>query len=125
MKKMTFTVALAAALMVLAIPTALANSDHSKGTAGAGTDTCRPGAVGNELIGGWETIEMDDYIAELIARVPDNHPDYENIVGVLIPQSAQRTWDFCDKNLDGVLCVLRTDPSPYSYMLLDNRPFKN
>lgn len=124
MKKTIITLALAGAMMVLTIPAALANSENSNDTAGAGSTDCRPGAVDNDLIGGWETIEMEDYIAERIARVPSDHPDYDYIVTVAIPQSSQATWDFCDKNLDGTLCVLRTDPSPYYYLLLDNRPFK-
>ena len=124
MKKTTTTLAFAVAMMVMTIPAAAANSENSNDTAGYGTEQCRPGAENNELIGGWETITQDAYTAELIASVPSEHPDYDYIVNVLIPQSSQATWDFCDKNLDGILCVLRTEPSPYSYLLLDNRPFK-
>jgi hypothetical protein len=123
MKRTLTTLALAAAMMVLAIPAAAANSENSNDTAGAGTIECRPGAD-NGLIGPWTPIEKDDYVAEVIARVPTDHPDYDNIVNNLIPQSADATWDFCDKNRDGVLCVMRTDPSPYYWLLLDNRPFK-
>jgi hypothetical protein len=123
MMRAIITMVLAGALMAMGIPGALANSENSKSTAGAGTTECRPGAEGNDLVGGWETIDKESCIAELIASVPIDHPDYYNIVNIYIPRSADATWTFCDKNLDGTLCVLRTEPSPYSYLLLDNRPF--
>lgn len=122
MKRTIITLALAGAMMVLTIPTALANSDNSNDTAGTGTTECRPGAD-NDLIGPWTPMTKDDYIAAVIARVDPNDPEYDNIVNNLIPQSADATWDFCDKNEDGVLCVMTTVPSPYYWTLLDNRPF--
>lgn len=43
--------------------------------------------------------------------------------GELINEAATATWDFCDKNRDGIACVMRTEPSPYTWTILDNRPF--
>ena len=124
MRKTIIALALAGAMMVLTIPAAVANSENSKSTAGAGTTECRPGAD-NDLIGGWETIQKQDYIDEVVATIDPNRDDYEFIVNVAIPASADATWAFCDKNLDQTLCVMRTDPSPYGWTLLDNRPFRS
>jgi hypothetical protein len=129
MRRTIITLMLAGTMMALTIPAALANSENSKSTAGAGTTECRPGAVGNELIGGWEPTLLQDYIDErtdnFLANGTDGltHAEIDAIVDA-IRQSSEATWAFCDKNLDGTLCVLRTDPSPYYYLLLDNRPFQ-
>jgi hypothetical protein len=121
MKRIITTLALSGVLMAVAVPTAFANSEHSNDSAGAGTTECRPGA-GNDLVGSWESMTMDAYIEALADRygvtIDPEDPDYQRIV-----DAAQGTWDFCDKNLDGLLCVMTTDPSPYYYTLLDNRPF--
>ncbi|MGI9585946.1 MAG: hypothetical protein ACR2N7_10190 [Acidimicrobiia bacterium] len=124
MKRTILALMLVGAMMAMTIPAAVANSENSKSTAGAGTTDCHPGPKSNKNIGGWEAMEISAYMEELIATVPLDHPAYDYIVNVAIPQSAQATWDFCDKNLDGTLCVMRTDPSPYSHLLLDNRPFE-
>lgn len=123
MKRVLTTLTLAVAMMVVAIPAAAANSVNSNDTAGAGTEDCRPGPKGNDLISGWEPIEKIEYINEVIATVPTDHPEYDYIVNVVIPNSADATWEFCDKNRDETLCVMRTVPSPYGWLLLDNRPF--
>lgn len=40
-----------------------------------------------------------------------------------IPDSADATRTFCDKNRDGWARVMETEPSPYYWTILDNRPF--
>jgi hypothetical protein len=128
MKRTITILALAGVMMLLAIPAAFANSDHSNDTAGAGTDVCRPGAD-NGLIQPWLPIDMEGFVAEVAEHrgiiidpldplFDASDPDYVRLLN-----GAQATWDFCDKNRDGTLCVMRTDPSPYYYTLLDNRPF--
>jgi len=133
MKRTTTTLALAASMMLLAIPVAFANSENSNDTAGAGATECRPGAD-NGLIQPWLPISEHDFVQEIAERngwiveggdidneldvIPEFRADLDRVKA-----NAGRTWDFCDKNLDGTLCVMRTDPSPYYYTLLDNRPF--
>jgi len=126
MRRTITTLALAAFMMLLAMPVALANSENSNDTAGAGATECRPGAD-NGLIQPWLPTDMADYIAEVADRYdivtdPDA-PDFDADVYQRLVNRAQATWDFCDKNRDGILCVMRTDPSPYYWTLLDNRPF--
>jgi hypothetical protein len=133
MKRTIITLMLAGAMMALTIPTALANSEYSNDSAGY-TDTyedaeCRP-AASNDLVSGWETMTQEMYEAERIdyfmanraAGLSDEEIAYW--VETYIPETSDATWAFCDKNLDGTLCVLRTEISPYYYTLLDNRPFQ-
>ena len=124
MKRTITTLALAASMMLLAIPAALANSENSNDTAGAGTTECRPGAD-NGRIQPWLPTSMADFVNEvavnrgiIVEGAIVDQVAYDRLVA-----GAQATWDFCDKNRDGILCVMRTDPSPYYYTLLDNRPF--
>jgi hypothetical protein len=120
MRKTITIVALAGVMMLLAIPTAFANSEHSNDSAGYGTKVCRPGAD-NGLIGSWTPKIMTEYIDDILDRVDPDRTDDDLYLRIVA--SATATWDFCDKNLDGILCVMTTDPSPYYWTLLDNRPF--
>jgi hypothetical protein len=118
MKRTITTLALAATMLLTAAPAAFAThvDGESQDTAGHGTTECRPGAdtdLTNGLIGSWTPITMEEYIAEYFDRTGRELPE----------ERAQATWDFCDKNRDGTVCVLRTEPSPYYWTLLDNRPF--
>ncbi len=139
MKRTITTLALAASMMLLAIPAASATHvddakdhgyDESQDTAGANTgDQCRPGAQDNDLVGSWELMTKDEYIADVTLRLDQrlaagelDQAGYDLRLAAL-PYRADATWTFCDKNRDGNLCVMKTDPSPYYYTLLDNRPF--
>ena len=125
MKRTITTMALAAIMLVAAAAPAFATHiddekdhgfDESQDAAGYLTSDCRPGAdfdLTNGLIGSWEPITMEEFRAEYFAKTGKELP----------LERAEATWDFCDKNRDGTVCVLRTDPSPYSWTLLDNRPF--
>ena len=108
--------------MALTIPAALANSENSNDTAGAGTTECRPGPQDNHLVGGWEPMTRDEYVDDIYEVFDVDLTDLERVER--INASADATWAFCDKNLDGTLCVLTTEISPYYYTLLDNRPFE-
>ena len=73
---------------------------------------------------------MEDYIEEIIVRYYDPRllsgewdEDVYKARIIALQGRAEATWTFCDKNRDGFLCVLTTEPSPYYYTLLDNRPF--
>ncbi len=145
MKRTITTLALAASMMLLAIPAASATHvdetkdhgyDESEDTAGAlkeGEDgECRPGAQENVLVGSWTLMRIETYIADVEALVTQRYLDgeYGDMTPAefqerfdAIPERADATWTFCDKDRDTLLCVLRTDPSPYWYTLLDNRPF--
>lgn len=119
MKRAIITLALAATMLLAAAPAALAThvDEKSHDTAGYGTTECRPGPGfdrTNGLIGSWTPITMEQFILEYFDRTGRELPE----------ERAQATWDFCDKNRDGTLCVLRTEPSPYYWTLLDNRPFR-
>jgi hypothetical protein len=122
MKRTIITLMLAGAMMALTIPAALANSENSNGTAGAGTTECRPGPQDNDLVGGWEQMTRDEYVQDIYEVFDVDLSDAERVKR--INDSADATWAFCDKNLDGTLCVLKTEISPYYYTLLDNRPFR-
>jgi hypothetical protein len=152
MKRTITTMVLAAIMLVAAAAPAFATHideekdhgfDESQDAAGAldpgETGECRPGADfvrTNGLVSSWELMTMGEYIDDVIDLVtqrfeagyygdPTLEETQEEFQARLlrIPDRAQATWDFCDKNRDGLLCVLRTDPSPYWYTLLDNRPF--
>jgi hypothetical protein len=129
MRKAITTLALAAAMMLLAIPTAMANSEHSNDTAGADSKECRPGAQDNDLVGSWTLTDKDDYIADVTAVLTARfeagdmtEAEFEERVAG-ISDRADATWAFCDKNRDGFLCMMITEVSPYHWTLLDNRPF--
>lgn len=111
MKRTITTLALAGAMMLLAIPAALAThvDGQSQDRAGHGTIDCRPGPQDHDLVGSWTLMTQEEFEEAVGASA-----------GALDP-----TWDFCDKNRDGNLCVMKFDEnvSPYSYTLLDNRPF--
>ena len=130
MRRTIITLMLVGAMMALTIPAGLANSENSTSTAGAGTTECRPGPQDNDLVSGWGTMTQEMYETERIEYFLANRTDgltpeeIAYIVDTYIPETSQATWDFCDKNLDGTLCVLRTEISPYYYTLLDNRPFE-
>lgn len=135
MKRTITTLALAASMMLLAIPAALATHEGpSQDRAGHGETECRPGPQDNDNVGSWElkeqvafTIEVQDGAS---ARFADGYYDGTRWEGDLpgllaaIDASLDATWDFCDKNRDGNLCVMKTEVSKYSYTLLDNRPFR-
>ena len=143
MKKTLTTLVLAATMLLAAPATAFATHvddeknhgfDKSKDKAGfvePGSEVdCRPGPQDHSLVGSWTPYTMEDYIAEIIARYYDPRLLSEEwtlteylarIAG--LEERAEATWTFCDKNRDGFLCVLTTEPSPYYYTLLDNRPF--
>jgi hypothetical protein len=132
MRRAITTLALAAAMMLLAIPTAMANSEHSNDTAGSGSEACRPGAQDNDLVGSWALTDKDDYIADVTAVLTARFGAGEfgdmgetefQLLLETIPLRADETWNFCDKNRDGLLCVMTTEVSPYHWTLLDNRPF--
>ena len=132
MKRTNTILALAGAMMLLAIPAAFANSENSNDTAGAGTTECRPGAD-NGRIQPWLPTDKDGFVTEvaeargyIVVGGDINNPDdiIDAVALERLQAGAQATWDFCDKNRDGILCVMRTDPSPYYYTLLDNRPFR-
>jgi hypothetical protein len=134
MKRTITTLALAASMMLLTIPAAFANSENSRDAAGAGSTECRPGAQNNDLIGSWELMDKDDYIADVTAVLTERFEAglYGEMTGDEfqlrldgIPDRADATWAFCDKNLDGWACVMKTVPSPYYWTILDNRPFSN
>lgn len=118
--KRTITITVLAATMLLAAATAALAThvdDTSHDEAGYGTQECRPGAD-NDLIGSWELMNVEDFIAEYLAVTGRN----------LDPERADATWDFCDKNRDGLLCVMKQlfpdgAPGTGSWNLLDNRPF--
>ena len=114
MKRAITTLALAGVMLLLAIPPALATHEgppaQSQDTAGAtalGEGECRPGGQHQDLVGSWT----------LWAQA-----DFEEEYGYA-PGRFDATWDFCDKNRDGNLCVMETAISPYRWTLLDNRPF--
>jgi hypothetical protein len=117
MKRTITTMALAATMLLSATPAAFANADQSQGTAGYGTEECRPGAD-NDHVGSWEPMTTEDFIAEVF-----------DVTGGILPQErADEIWDFCDKNRDTIACVMRQtfpDGAPHSvvWTLLDNRPF--
>ncbi len=132
MKRTITTLVLAASMMLLAIPAASATHvdetkdhgyDESQDTAGDGTEQCRPGAQDNDLVGSWTLKTKAQFIADVVNRYGiDPEVELERYQRLL--NSAQATWDFCDKNRDGFLCVMTfNDVSPYGYTLLDNRPF--
>ena len=132
MKRTITTLALAASMMLLVIPAAFANSENSNDAAGSGTERCRPGAQNNDLIGSWELMDKDDYIADVTAVLTERfeaglYGDMTEAEFQLrldgIPDRADATWAFCDKNRDGWACVMKTVPSPYYWTILDNRPF--
>lgn len=126
MKRTIITLMLAGAMMALTIPTALANSEHSNDSAGYTelheNAECRPGPQDNDLVGGWEPMTRDGYVDDIYEVFDVDLDDAERVER--INASADATWAFCDKNLDGTLCVLKTEISPYYYTLLDNRPFQ-
>lgn len=132
MKRTFTTLALAAFMMLLAVPAASANSENSNDEAGAGTTECRPGAQDNDLIGSWELMTKAEYIADVTAVLTERfeagdfgemtEAEFQLILDG-IPNRADATWLFCDKNRDGWACVMKTDPSPYYWTILDNRPF--
>jgi hypothetical protein len=113
MKKTITTLALAATVLLASSANAFAEhvEDTSQDKAGAGTDQCRPGPKDNVLISPWVPYTQDEFAREVLG---DEYPR---------EGFADATWAFCDKNRDGVLCVMATEPSRYSYTLLDNRPF--
>ncbi len=149
MKRTITTLALAASMMLLAIPAALATHvddtkdhgfDESQDKAGAlrGDETgeCRPGANDNDNVGSWELEEQEPFTSAAKDRARARHADgdyvgtrwEEDLDGLLaaIDASLDATWTFCDKNRDGFLCVMTfNDVSPYGYTLLDNRPFRS
>ena len=138
MKKTITALALAATMLLAAPATAFAThvddtknhgAETSQDTAGEGTQDCRPGPQDHSLVGSWTQYTMADYIVEITARLDArlasgdlDQAGYDLRLAAL-PGRAKATWDFCDKNDDGLLCVLTTEPSPYYYTLLDNRPF--
>jgi hypothetical protein len=116
-------------MMLLAIPAASANSENSNDSAGFDTEQCRPGAQNNDLIGSWELMDKDAYIADVTSVLTERYlagdmseTEYNDRLAS-IPERADATWTFCDKNRDGFACVMKTDPSPYYWTILDNRPF--
>ena len=118
MKRTITTMVLAAIMLVAAAPAAFAThvEDKSQDGAGHGTTECRPGAdfdLTSGLVGSWTLMSKADFIADFI----------EELGYTPNPLAVDATWDFCDKNRDDLLCVLKTDPSPYYYTLLDNRHF--
>jgi hypothetical protein len=131
-RKPITTLAVAASMVLLAMPAAFANSDNSNDVAGAGTTECRPGAENNDLISSWELMDKAEYIADVTAVLTERfetgyygdmtEAEFDELLGS-IPDRADATWTFCDKNRDGFTCVMNTDPSPYYWTILDNRPF--
>ncbi len=138
MKRTITTLALAASMMLLAIPAALAEhvDGTSKDTAGAYTgDDCRPGA-GNDLIGSWGLTDQAGFVGDWIQHRIDVREERGETVSqatidfwmVDLSERAVATWDFCDKNRDELVCVFWQefpDGAPYSFawLALDNRPF--
>jgi hypothetical protein len=121
MRRTITTLALAAAMLLLSVPAAVAtHGENSQDTAGAGTLECRPGAD-NDIVHPWLLTDMDGFVDEIAdlrgITDPDALEDLRNGV--------QATWDFCDKNRDGYLCVMRYTfmNGGLSWNLLDNRPF--
>jgi hypothetical protein len=145
MKRTITTMALAAAMLLTAAPAAFATHvddtkdhgfDESQDTAGAldpgETGECRPGAEDNVLVGSWTLTTKGEYIADVTAVLTQRfeagyYGDLTEAEFQLrldgIPERADATWTFCDKNRDGNLCVMTTEVSPYHWTLLDNRPF--
>jgi hypothetical protein len=145
MKRTITIMTLAAAMLVAAAAPAFATHvddtkdhgfDESQDTAGAldsgETGECRPGPKDNDLISSWTLTTKVEYIADVTAVLTERFE--AGYYGEMteeefqlrldgISERADATWTFCDKNRDGNLCVLRTDPSPYYWTLLDNRPF--
>ena len=117
MKRTITTMVLAAIMLVAAAAPAFAtHEDKSQDRAGHGTTDCRPGGdfdLTNGRVGAWTLMSKAEFIADFIVEF-ERDPNR---------QAVDATWDFCDKNRDDLLCVLKTDPSPYYYTLLDNRPF--
>ncbi len=135
MKRTITTLALAASMLLTAIPPALATHEaKSQDTAGYGAEDCRPGATNNDLVGSWELKEQLAFTIEVQVRASarfgtgyyDGTKWDGDLPGLLaaIAASLDATWEFCDKNRDGFLCVMITEISPYYYTLLDNRPFR-
>ena len=147
MKRTITTLALVASMMLLAIPAAFATHvddtkdhgfDESQDAAGALVEgehgECRPGAQDNVLVGSWTLMRIETYIADVEALVTQRYLDgeYGDMTPAefqdrldAIPERADATWTFCDKNRDGNLCVMTTEISPYHWTLLDNRPFNH
>jgi hypothetical protein len=140
MKKTITALVLAATVLLVAPATAFAThvddtKDHgfeqSQDEAGFGTEDCRPGPQDHSLVGSWTPYTEDEYVDEIIERSYDPRLDsgewtqaeYDARI-LALEGRARATWIFCDKNRDGTLCVLTTEPSPYYYTLLDNRPFR-
>ena len=139
MKRTITTLALAASMMLLAIPAALAEhvDGTSKDKAGAGSDDCRPGAD-NDLIGSWGITDQAGFVQDWIQHRIDlldergqPEPTEATIDGwrVDLSERAVIVWAFCDKNRDGLACVFWQefpDGAPYSFswLALDNRPFR-
>ena len=83
-------------------------------------------------MGSWTLTTKAEYIADVTAVLTQRFED--GVYGDMtpaefedrlkgIPERADATWTFCDKNRDGNLCVMTTEVSPYHWTLLDNRPF--
>ena len=118
MKRTITTMALVAAMLLAAAPSAFATHPEPPPVSEnrPANDECRPGAD-NDLIGPWELMTKDDYKTAIFEVFPDADPER-------VAASADATWDFCDHNGDELLCVFKsTLPSGTFWLLLDNRPF--
>ena len=94
MKRTITTLALAASMMLLAIPAALAKGGPplEEGT------TCQQGAD-NDFVGAWDEWDKDAVIGMLLSIRPETDP-FPNATA-----RATAIMNFNDHNSDGLLCV--------------------
>ena len=89
----TLAIVLTAALL-------LATASPSFAAEGTAPDTgCQPGA-GNDLMGNWQLMSLEEY-AQLLVEKSKSSPSYEEAL-----ERAKATYAFCDKNGDNYTCVM-------------------
>lgn len=123
MKRNITTMALVAAMLLAAAPTAFATHPEAPPVSEnrPGNDECRPGSD-NQHNGPWTLMDKEAYVQRILVVFPGAPEDLVNL-------AADATWDFCDHNDDGFACVKeQTLPNDASgsgtyWITLDNHPF--
>ncbi len=115
MKRKITVLALAAAILLAAAPSAFAANGH------APAQGCQPGA-NNDIVEAWQMLSVAQFAQLLVDEF--NAPDYQAALERAIP-----TYDFNDHNGDGYACVmvqnLPNDVNGFSkfWLVEDNHPF--
>ena len=89
---LTFLIIALTILLVAVSPVSAANGT----TPSTG---CQPGA-GNDLMGSWQLLSLEEY-AQLLVEKSKSNPSYEEAL-----KRATATYAFCDKNGDNYACVM-------------------